>query len=276
MFFLFLFVAGCGGSFVIKEENGSQGKNEEKVKDEHVKKESGINNDRKQNIDSSEKESVDALADKRLDKTIAVDASGKNIVTNPGDLLAVANKERNLPADYIPEDLVYPNVPFPFKGKEEKMMMRKEAAAALEDLFKKAEEDKINLYAQSGYRSYERQEAIFASNSNRVGEEKANRVSARAGQSEHQTGLTMDVTSPSVEYKLVEDFENTVEGKWVKDHAHEFGFIIRYPKGKESITGYDYEPWHLRYVGKEHAKMIQQKGITLEEYLQPENKAVNK
>ncbi|PWA13282.1 D-alanyl-D-alanine carboxypeptidase [Pueribacillus theae] len=254
----------------MKEQNDPEGKNAGEANDEKM------THEQKQNTGSVEKEAVDVLADKRLDKTVTADGSGKNIVSNPDDLLVVTNKERNLPADYIPEDLVYPNIPFPFEGKEEKMMLRKEAAAALEDLFKKAKEDKINLYAQSGYRSYERQEAIFASNSERVGEEKANRVSARAGQSEHQTGLTMDVTSPAVDYKLVEDFENTVEGKWVKDHAHEFGFIIRYPKGKESITGYNYEPWHLRYVGKEHAKMIQQKGITLEEYLQPKHKAVNK
>src|SRR5690606_29752197 len=153
--------------------------------------------------------------------------------------------------------------------------LRKEAAAALEELFKQAKADKLNLYAQSGYRSYERQKAIFASNSKRVGEEKANRVSAHAGQSEHQTGLSMDVTSPAVGNDLVTDFENTVEGKWIKDHAHEFGFIIRYPKGKESITGYDYEPWHLRYVGKQHAEIIHQKGITLEEYLESDSEPVN-
>jgi D-alanyl-D-alanine carboxypeptidase len=78
----------------------------------------------------------------------------------------------------------------------------------------------------------------------------------------------MDVTSPEVNYELVEEFGETKEGKWLAENAHKYGFIIRYPKDKVDITGYKYEPWHLRYVGVDHAKEIHNRGISLEEYLQ--------
>ena len=119
----------------------------------------------------------------------------------------------------------------------------------------------------SGFRSYERQKDVFAQNVKKLGEETARRVSATPGQSEHQTGLAMDVTSPEIDFKLTTEFEKTREGKWVLENAHKYGFIIRYPKGKEAITGYDYEPWHLRYVGKEHAAYMKEHNLTLEEYL---------
>lgn len=202
-----------------------------------------------------------------LNETITVESDGQKIVTNPDDILVVANKERNLPKNFKPKDLVIPDVPFPFEENIEKKYMRKEAAEALEKMFEDAKAQNIHLYAQSGYRSYERQKAVFASNVKRLGEEQAKRVSATPGQSEHQTGLAMDVTSPRINYQLIVDFEQTPEGQWVIENAHKYGFIIRYPKGKEAITGYDYEPWHLRYVGKEHARYIKENGLTLEEYL---------
>jgi zinc D-Ala-D-Ala carboxypeptidase len=203
-----------------------------------------------------------------LDETITVSGDGKATVQNLDDLLIVANKERNLPEDYEPADLVFPNVPFPFKEDLPKKKMRKEAAESVEVLFKAAEEQGLELLAQSGYRSYDTQVSIFAYNADQFGEEKANQTSAQPGQSEHQTGLSLDVTSPRVNYELVEKFGETKEGKWVAENAHKYGFIIRYPKGKEEITGYQYEPWHLRYVGIEHSKKIHERGITLEEYLQ--------
>src|SRR5699024_3229984 len=147
-----------------------------------------------------------------------------------------------------------------------KKQLRKIAAEALEELFAAAENDNIQLFAQSGYRSYERQEAIFASNVAKNGEEHANTYSARAGESEHQTGLVMDVTSQQVDFQLVTDFGKTEEGIWLQEHDHEFGFIIRYPEGKEQITQYQYEPWHLRYVGEKAATKIFENNWTLEEY----------
>lgn len=186
--------------------------------------------------------------------------------TTPDSILVLVNKERPLPADYKPADLVEPNVPFSFAEKVEKRLMRAEAARALERLFAASEEEGLSLYAVSGFRSYERQEAIFAYNASLHGEEKANQFSARPGQSEHQTGLAMDVSSPAVQFDLIEEFANTPEGKWLAENAARFGFIIRYPKDKTEITQYQYEPWHLRYVGIEAALEMAEQNLTLEEY----------
>ena len=191
-----------------------------------------------------------------------------NPVENPYDVLALVNKEHALPSDYLPEDLVVPDVRFPFTEDVPKKQLRKVAATALENLFKSSEEAGLELFAQSGYRSYERQEAIFNNNIERHGEEHANTYSARPGESEHQTGLVMDVTNQAVNFELTTEFGETEEGIWLKDNAHKYGFIIRYPKDKEDITKYQYEPWHIRYVGKNLAKELHEKEITLEEFYQ--------
>ncbi|MBU5266159.1 D-alanyl-D-alanine carboxypeptidase family protein [Virgibacillus proomii] len=192
---------------------------------------------------------------------------GVNVLANPHEQLALVNKENALPEDYIPVDLVTPSVPFPFKEDLPKKKMRDIAAPALEELFAAAEKEGLELYAQSGYRSYDRQVTVFNSNVQSLGEKEANLVSARPGESEHQTGLTMDVTSPAINFDLTTEFADTDEGKWLADHAADYGFIIRFPKGKEDITKYQYEPWHIRYVGKKAAKEIMENNLTLEEYL---------
>lgn len=176
------------------------------------------------------------------------------------------NKERNLPSDYKPKDLVIPNIRFPFKEDLPKKKLRKVAATSLEKMFNGADKKGIYLFGASGYRSYNRQKVLFDSYSKRYGKKAANKFSAKPGQSEHQTGLVMDVTSQSVGFRLKEKFGQTKEGKWIKKNAHEYGFIVRYPKGKEDITGYQYEPWHIRYVGKEVAENIYENNITLEEF----------
>ena len=193
---------------------------------------------------------------------------GRNyrIVQNPTSLLALVNKNNALHHYYTPNDLVVPNVPFTFEEFAPQKQLRSEASQALEELFAKANQENIDLTAISGFRSYARQAEIFRRNW-LASPEQANRLSARPGESEHQTGLSMDVSSPTVNYSLVEYFANTPEGQWLAENAPEFGFIIRFPQGKEHITGYQYEPWHLRYVGKIPAKEITQANITLEEYL---------
>lgn len=202
-----------------------------------------------------------------LKDTVYTDSEGNSIVKNPDDVLVLVNKERNLQSDYKPEDLVIPKVNFSFDGNSEKKYLRNEAAKALEELFSEGEKQGIILYAVSGFRSYSTQERIFNNKVNKVGIEAANKVVAYPGQSEHQTGLAMDVSSKSAGFSLEENFGQTVEGKWLKDNAHRFGFIIRYPKDKVDITKYNYEPWHLRYVGIEAASEIYEKQISLEEYL---------
>ncbi|MEH7441536.1 M15 family metallopeptidase [Bacillus sp. JJ1122] len=194
-------------------------------------------------------------------------ADGRNVIQNPQNTLSLVNKVFGLPANYIPNDLVRPNVLFSFgDAKLEKSLMRQEAAVAMEKMFAGAKNDGIELAAVSGYRSYGRQDAIFNAEIKRVGKEKALEAVAIPGSSEHQTGLTMDISSRTNDFNLDEQFAKTKEGVWLVHNAHEYGFILRYPKGKEDITGYMYEPWHFRYVGIKAATEIYKNNWTLEEY----------
>ena len=135
------------------------------------------------------------------------------------------------------------------------------AYAALVKLQEAAENEGYKLPLLSGYRAYSTQKDTFNYWCNLYGVEYAQNVSARPGHSEHQTGLAFDVAS------LKSSFGDTETGKWLASHCAEYGFILRYPKNKTHITGYYYEPWHIRYVGKEHSIPIMNQGITLEEYL---------
>ncbi len=216
-----------------------------------------------------DKELEKEMAEKKemLKNTVYINDEGSKVVTNPNDILVLVNKERSLASDYKPDDLVIPNVKFSFEGEDQKKYLRKEVATALEVLFEEAEKEDVILYAVSGYRSYGRQQMLFNYRSERSGIEETNKLTAKPGQSEHQTGLAMDVSSKSVNLSLEEAFGETIEGIWLKNNAHRFGFIIRYLKEKTDITGYSYEPWHIRYVGKEVAKEIYENNITFEEYL---------
>lgn len=192
---------------------------------------------------------------------------GKNVIQNPMNMMVLVNKQFSLPDGYTPDDLVRPNVLFSFGDQDiEKSYMRKEAAEALELMFEEGKKVGIELFAVSGYRSYDRQVAVYNAEVAKFGEEKAIEAVAFPGSSEHQTGLAMDLSSKSANFELSEQFGETTEGKWIAENAHNFGFVLRYPKGKEDITGYKYEPWHFRYVGKEAAKNIFEKQLTLEEY----------
>ena len=198
------------------------------------------------------------------------------VVTNPSSLYVLVNKKRNLPSDYVPDDLVVPGVPFSFSGDSPKKQMRKEAAAALEKLVAGAKADGITLKAVSGYRSYKTQKSLFDSYAKKDGIEAANRYSAHPGQSEHQTGLTMDISGASVNYALTADLGKAKEGIWLAEHASEYGFIVRYPDGKEDITGYTYEPWHIRYIGADAAKAVIESELTLEQYFETLEAAAKK
>ena len=185
---------------------------------------------------------------------------------DPTDALILVNKYNKAPA--VPITLVKPNVTPTKEAFSENIYMQPEAAAALEALFQGALEDGITLYATSGFRSYTTQKAIFDRKSETKSEKSVNASVAKAGYSEHQTGLAMDVEGlSSLGSGLVQDFGETPEGKWLAEHCHEYGYILRYPKGKTQITGYIYEPWHIRYVGREAAAEIHELDITFEEYI---------
>ncbi len=188
------------------------------------------------------------------------------VVTNPLDVQVLVNKQRSLAADFIPSDLVEVNIPFSFKGQSDRKMMRKEAAQALENLIAAAAQEGIRLFGISGYRSYQTQVSVYNNNVKTQGEAEASRVSARPGHSEHQTGLAMDLSSASNQYALTTSFANTPEGKWLAQHASTFGFIIRYPRDKENLTGYSFEPWHIRYVGNPLAEEISNHQLTFEQF----------
>jgi zinc D-Ala-D-Ala carboxypeptidase len=188
------------------------------------------------------------------------------VVANPASIPVLVNKQNKLPDSYNPSDLVYTSIPFIFSGKSDKRKMRKEAETAIANLFAGAKQQGINLLGVSAYRSHATQTNLFNAYVKKDGYEKARTYSALPGTSEHETGLSIDVTGGNGKCAAQDCFGNTSEAKWLQNHVSEYGFIIRYPKGKESITGYKYEPWHLRYVGNSIAKEIMSAGSTMEEY----------
>lgn len=135
------------------------------------------------------------------------------------------------------------------------------ANTALQKMFAAAKIDGLNLFVNSGFRSYETQKYLYNNYVARDGKSEADRYSARPGHSEHQTGLGFDIN------KADSSFEGTPEAIWLAENCHKYGFIVRYPQGKEHITGYIYEPWHVRYLGVDIATAVYNSGLCLEEYL---------
>ena len=188
------------------------------------------------------------------------------IDTDPYSLTVLINKEYGLGESFVPDDLVVPEINFDFNYFDEKKLMRAEAASALEELVDAALEEGLQITGVSGYRSYNRQKYIYEKNIKTKGLEYTSKYSAKPGYSEHQSGLAIDVSTPAVNNDLKESFADTPEGLWIAENCYQYGFIVRYPKGKESITGYAYEPWHIRYVGVELATYLTKNNLTLEEY----------
>ncbi|QQZ09767.1 M15 family metallopeptidase [Heyndrickxia vini] len=258
-----LLLAGCSemgkSPDNIKKRDDEVSKNKNTLVDDRSEQGEQDKNNQLNNNDTAKKN------DKTDNQT--KNSEGVPVVANPTAIAVMVNKSNALPDGYRPNDLVRPKVKFVFGDQKlDKALMRAEAAASLEKMFNQASSQGIQLYAASGFRSYETQDYLFKQEIKNVGREKAELAVAKPGTSEHQTGLTMDISAPSVNYTLTQNFESKNEGKWLAEHAHEFGFILRYPKGKEDITKYQFEPWHFRYVGKEIATEIYKKGITLEEY----------
>lgn len=182
---------------------------------------------------------------------------------DPSSIWVVVNKQRPLnPKDYTPGDLTTPNVAT--KGAQQ---MRAEAATATEEMFTAAKSEGVNLRVDSAYRSYSRQVSVYNSEVSAYGQATADTQSARPGHSEHQTGLVADFGAASGKCSIADCFGDMAEGKWIAANAHKYGFIMRYTPSKQSVSGYRYEPWHFRYVGKELAgEMHKQKIETLEEF----------
>jgi D-alanyl-D-alanine carboxypeptidase len=181
-----------------------------------------------------------------------------------GDILAPLDKQHRLAADCAPGDLVALPPERSYNGTQQ---LRGEAADALITMLQAAEAEGHAILARSTYRSYEDQVATYNLNVQQLGQAEADRVSARPGHSEHQLGTTADLTSASVSFELDQAFGDTDEGRWLAENSWRFGFIISYPDGKEPITGYAYEPWHVRWIGEAEAASVAASGLTLHEYL---------
>ena len=182
---------------------------------------------------------------------------------NLGGNLFLVNRDYTIASDYVPNDLVKPNV----QMTNNQIRMRAEAAAALEEMFSAAKEEAgYTLVAVSGYRSYGQQSSIYERKIKNAGKKAASLLVAPPGASEHQLGLAMDLGCKK-NTSLTESFVNTEEGRWVAENCWRFGYIIRYKEEWTDVTGYAYEPWHVRYVGKEHAERIFQLDIPFEYYV---------
>ena len=179
----------------------------------------------------------------------------ENLNTN----LILVNKYNYLTEDYIPENLEPIDIAYARSG----MPLVREAKEAFETLSEDAKKEGMNIIAMSSYRSYDYQVNLYNNYVATDGKEAADTYSARAGYSEHQTGLAVDVYNKVLPYT---SFEETEEFNWMQENAYKYGFILRFPKDKVNITGYQYESWHYRYVGKEAAKYIHNHDLTLEEY----------
>lgn len=178
---------------------------------------------------------------------------------NQNDHFILVNKYYYLGDDYVPKNLEDIDTKYSVSGKK----LVNIARISFESMAKKAKEEGFTIRAMSTYRSYSYQANLYNNYVKKDGVEKADKYSARPGFSEHQTGFAVDVDNGVTSFN---NFENTKEFSWMMENAHKYGFILRYPKNKEHITGYTYESWHFRYVGVSVATFIRQNDLTYEEY----------
>jgi D-alanyl-D-alanine carboxypeptidase len=188
-------------------------------------------------------------------------------LTDPASIWVIVNKHNPLqPKDYVPT-LTLPNVKLK-KGKDnQSMLVSALMAPSLQRLFAAAAKAGYPMMLSSGYRSYGYQVSVYNSEVKAYGKAQADAESARPGYSEHQTGLASDVAPASGHCDLSQCFGDTPTGKWLAANAYKYGFVIRYPKGGQAISGYEYEPWHVRYIGTDAAIEMHRQGIsTLEQF----------
>lgn len=171
----------------------------------------------------------------------------------------IVNKNYKLKEDYIPDDLELIDIKYSCKDK----YLRRIAKIYFEIMASDANDEGLTIIAISAYRDYNYQEKLYNNYINKLGNFRADIASAKPGHSEHQTGLSVDVSNDSLDY---DNFENTKEFLWMLNNSYKYGFILRYPKAKYEITGFKYEPWHYRFVGVNTAKYIHENNLTLEEY----------
>lgn len=182
-------------------------------------------------------------------------------VTSDDSIYRIVNKTHPINPDYVPSDLVQPDVP-----SNETQLLRQEAASSLEQMFQAASDAGISLYLISGYRDYQLQTSLYNTYVAAMGSDQAERIDDHPGASEHQIGLAADLGTTDHVCELGGCFSTTQAYQWLIDNSYRYGWILRYPDGKEDVTGIMYSPWNYRYVGVEEAQKLYQSGLTMEEY----------
>ncbi len=183
----------------------------------------------------------------------------------PSSIWALVNKDHALPIDYVPAPLVMPELAVRSNSTSDEKHVRQTIVEPLTKMYEAAEAQGHSLMIGSAYRSAATQATLFNSYVASAGYAEANMYSAHAGHSEHQTGLAVDISTTSQQCYLSACFIGTADGQWLAENAYKYGFTLRYPDGKEAITGYNFEPWHYRYVGVALATSLHQSGLTLDE-----------
>lgn len=215
-------------------------------------------------------ENVPNLSGSEVSSTITKEeiAKIKEVInSDTTGLYTLANKENLLSESYMPNNLVIPNINLVAERSNEKNLVSATIVEDLEQMFYDAQEDGVNLFLSNAFRSYDSQVYIYNEDIKNKDKQYSEYV-AKPGESEHQLGLAIDITSRNMGFELNQSFENTKEGAWALENAYKYGFILRYTKTKEDVTGYKYEPWHYRYVGnKTISKLCHDKDLTLEELL---------
>ena len=214
-------------------------------------------------------ESIQNIANQVQPKPVTIFDPPKYSIDEADSIWVVVNKQRQIsPLKYQPASLALPVFPKPKVQNPFGLQMREEAAIATVELATAmAEAGKGTLILNSGFRTYKNQQGLYNRTRDTRGLAVAEKLSARPGHSEHQLGLAADFSVRGQGCVIMVCFGGTEAGIWLADNSHEFGFVLRYPKGYKPITGFQYEPWHFRYVGVELATEMKTKGIkTLEEF----------
>lgn len=209
-------------------------------------------------------DAVMQISYKSIDSSKAGTSDRKYAILEPDALDVLVKNGFYLPASYEPDDLC--KISIPVSSEDETYLLRKEAADALQQMYEDAKKEGLEIAVVSAYRSYEDQKEIYDYYFSKYDELTASRLVSIPGCSEHQLGLSVDLTSKDIIGDEDSFFVDTPEYRWVIKHAHEYGFILRYLDDKTSITGTTNEPWHFRYVGTELAEVLYKENLTLEEY----------
>lgn len=209
--------------------------------------------------ENPEKSTYDTIAMINIQANLEWYENAKEADTSKDNLLLV-NKFNFLSKEYTPKNLVKVSNQHCY-GEQQ---ITEEAYEAFKNMFNKAKEENIKFFINSSYRNYQSQEETYNSLKKMYGSSRADNQAARPGHSEHETGLAFDIFSPG--NTSTGNFQDGEAYKWLKENAHKYGFIERYPEGKEYLTGYNYESWHWRFVGVDIASKIKEEEITYDEY----------